>query len=134
MVMQFNPMEKNSQLLNMKPIIYFNFIPFIHKSSIFYTSIRIHQDYKSLKQGSGEMALFLHYWAMNIISNVGGTMNIISIIYGARTIYWRMHTWSWGCGFLNHSYVTLNKVRVDETMNKFCSIILHIWLLNLQQI
>ena len=55
-------MEKNSHLLNMKPLILFNKIPFIHKSSIFYTSIRIHQDCKSLQQGIGEMTLFLQYW------------------------------------------------------------------------
>ena len=40
--MKFDPMAKNSKLLNMKPIIYINYSPFIHKSSIFYTSIQIH--------------------------------------------------------------------------------------------
>ena len=48
----------------MKHIIYFNYISFIHKSSIVYTSIRFHQDCKSLQQGIGEMALFLQYWTI----------------------------------------------------------------------
>ena len=55
-------------------IIWFNDSPFIHKLSIFYISIRNHQDYKSLQQGSGEMALFLHYWA--IIHEISWPLNL----------------------------------------------------------
>ena len=73
--MKFDPMATNSQLMKMKPMIYFKKSPFIHKSSIIYTSIRIHQYYKSLQQGSGEMELFLHcltfvheiFWYLHLI-------------------------------------------------------------------
>ena len=54
-------MEKNYNLMNIKNLIFFNYIPFVHKSSIFYTDIQIYQYYKSLQQGDGEMALFLYY-------------------------------------------------------------------------
>ena len=39
---------------------YKNNITFIHKPSVFYLSIRIHQHYIGSQQGSGEMTLFLH--------------------------------------------------------------------------
>ena len=62
--MKFDPMATNSRLLNMKPLISFNYSPSIHKSSIFYTSIQIYQYYKSLQQGGGETAMFLYYWSI----------------------------------------------------------------------
>ena len=52
-------------------------------------------------------------------NNIGGTMNIISIIYGPWTIWWVSHTWSRGGGILNNAYGTLKKSRVDKTMNIF---------------
>ena len=75
--MKLNPMETNYPLMNMKAIIYFNYSPFIHKSSIFYTYIRIHKDYKSLQQGSGEMELFLNYW--EIIHGISCPFNLIDL-------------------------------------------------------
>ena len=36
------------------------FVPNLDRQQLEF--IRIHQDCKSLQQGSGEMALFLHYW------------------------------------------------------------------------
>ena len=62
--MKFDPMAKNSQLLNMKHILYINFTSFIHKSSILHTYIRFYQVCRSLQQGIGEMALFLQYWTI----------------------------------------------------------------------
>ena len=62
--MKFDPMATNYQLMNMKPIVYINYISFIYKSSMVHTYIRVHQDCKSLQQGIGEMALFLQYWTI----------------------------------------------------------------------
>ena len=49
--MKFEPMATNYHLMNIKLIILFNYIQFIHKSSIFYIFIQIYQYYKSLQQG-----------------------------------------------------------------------------------
>ena len=58
--MKLNKITPNFYELNIKIIKSINKIPFIHKTSVFYLSIQIHQHYIGSQQGSGEMAPFLH--------------------------------------------------------------------------
>ena len=76
--MKLDPMAKNSQLLNMKPILDINDSSFTHKSSMFHTYIQFHQDFKSLQQGIGEMALFLQYWTT--IHDISWNLDLIDLL------------------------------------------------------
>ena len=48
-------------------------------------------------------------------------MNIISIIYGPWPIWWIMHTWSQGGGYLNNAYGTLKKNMYMYFIEEYCT-------------
>ena len=83
--MKFDPMDTNSQLLNMKSILYINYSSLTHKSSMVHTYIQFHQDCKSLQQGIGEMELFLQYWT--IIHEIYWNFDLINYELEIHIIY-----------------------------------------------
>ena len=76
--MKFDPMDTNSKLMNMKPIVYINDSSFTHKSLMVHTYIQFYEDCKSLQQGIGEMALFLQYWT--ITHDIYWPLDMIAIL------------------------------------------------------
>ena len=104
--MKLNKMTPNAYVLNIKLILYINNIPFIHKPSVVYLSIWIHQHYIDSQQGSGEMALFLH--CLTFLHEI--------FWYFDLRVFWNLNTWIIIHSYINHNYFTYPFESINITL------------------